>query len=181
MGQSNPDRSGLDQPPLQIPVAVALFDQSGNPVETAQSGNTPKRHEHMLELKETESTFIFEDVAHPPIVSLLRDLCWLTLASPTARRRAPRERLELLSRRLSAGRRQRSGAGGPLVGHVVVREVHELERAVGPNQHSDKGDRNNFGSWDPVGAWGEDGGRVYSTAILVLTLEAYYRYSRLVR
>ena len=72
MGQSNPDRSGLDQPPLQIPVAVALFDQSGNPVETAQSGNTPKRHEHMLELKETESTFIFEDVAHPPIVSLLR-------------------------------------------------------------------------------------------------------------
>ena len=33
----------------------------------------------------------------------------------------------------------------------------------------------------PVGAWGEDGGRVYSTAILTLTLEAYYRYSRLVR
>ena len=37
------------------------------------------------------------------------------------------------------------------------------------------------GSWDPVGAWGEDGGRVYSTAILVLTLEAYYRYTRLIR
>jgi hypothetical protein len=40
-------------------------------------------------------------------------------------------------------------------------------------------DDGNFrGSWDPVGAWGEDGGRVYSTAILVLTLEAYYRYTR---
>ncbi|MCA8944329.1 MAG: terpene cyclase/mutase family protein [Planctomycetes bacterium] len=37
------------------------------------------------------------------------------------------------------------------------------------------------GSWDPVGVWGEDGGRVYSTAILCLTLEAYYRYTRLVR
>ena len=37
------------------------------------------------------------------------------------------------------------------------------------------------GSWDPIGAWGEDGGRVYSTAILALTLEAYYRYTRLVR
>ena len=37
------------------------------------------------------------------------------------------------------------------------------------------------GSWDPIGVWGEDGGRVYSTAILALTLEAYYRYTRLVR
>ncbi len=36
------------------------------------------------------------------------------------------------------------------------------------------------GSWDPVDAWGEDGGRVYSTAILALTLEAYYRYTRVV-
>ena len=34
------------------------------------------------------------------------------------------------------------------------------------------------GSWDPVGVWGEDGGRVYATATLVLTLEAYYRYTR---
>jgi hypothetical protein len=34
------------------------------------------------------------------------------------------------------------------------------------------------GSWDPVDAWGEDGGRVYSTAIMVLCLEAYYRYGR---
>ena len=42
-------------------------------------------------------------------------------------------------------------------------------------------DGNFKGSWDANGAWGEDGGRVYSTAILVLTLEAYYRYTRLVR
>jgi hypothetical protein len=37
------------------------------------------------------------------------------------------------------------------------------------------------GSWDPVGEWGIVGGRVYSTAINVLTLEIYYRYSRMAR
>jgi len=57
----------------------------------------------------------------------------------------------------------------------------KLETAVVKNQHIDKAKKNLLGSWDPIGAWGEDGGRVYSTAILVLTLEAYYRYSRLVR
>ena len=57
----------------------------------------------------------------------------------------------------------------------------KLETAVVKNQHRDSAKKNLLGSWDPIGAWGEDGGRVYSTAILTLTLEAYYRYSRLVR
>ncbi|MBL8729478.1 MAG: terpene cyclase/mutase family protein [Planctomycetes bacterium] len=38
---------------------------------------------------------------------------------------------------------------------------------------------NEHGSWDSIDAWGEDGGRVYSTAILALTLQAHYRYGRL--
>jgi hypothetical protein len=38
---------------------------------------------------------------------------------------------------------------------------------------------NEKGSWDPVDPWGEEGGRVYSTAIMVLCLEAYYRYGKL--
>ncbi len=34
------------------------------------------------------------------------------------------------------------------------------------------------GSWDPVGPWGSVGGRVYSTALMTLSLEVYYRYAR---
>ena len=34
------------------------------------------------------------------------------------------------------------------------------------------------GSWDPSGPWGEDGGRVYSTALMTMCLEVYYRYPR---
>jgi len=35
------------------------------------------------------------------------------------------------------------------------------------------------GSWDPAGCWGPDGGRIYTTAMLSLCLEAYYRYDRI--
>ena len=34
------------------------------------------------------------------------------------------------------------------------------------------------GSWDPIDPWGRVGGRVYSTAVNVLSLEIYYRYSK---
>ena len=37
------------------------------------------------------------------------------------------------------------------------------------------------GSWDPVGVWGDIGGRVASTALAVLSLEAYFRYNSLIR
>ncbi len=33
------------------------------------------------------------------------------------------------------------------------------------------------GSWDPDPRWGQQGGRVYSTALAVLTLEVYYRFA----
>lgn len=39
-------------------------------------------------------------------------------------------------------------------------------------------DGNFHGSWDAVDPWGPDGGRVYSTAIMVLCLEAYFRYGK---
>ena len=33
------------------------------------------------------------------------------------------------------------------------------------------------GSWEPIGRWCPEGGRVYGTAINALTLEVYYRYA----
>jgi hypothetical protein len=39
-------------------------------------------------------------------------------------------------------------------------------------------DGNFAGSFDPVDVWGQDGGRVATTAMLVLTLQAQYRYTR---
>jgi hypothetical protein len=36
----------------------------------------------------------------------------------------------------------------------------------------------NRGSWEPADQWGTEGGRVFSTALAVLTLEVYYRFAR---
>ena len=68
----------------------------------------------------------------------------------------------------------------PLLDGVVQQHLHP---AVVKTQNADRAPQkwNLHGSWDPIGAWGEDGGRVYSTAILTLTLQAHYRYTPLVR
>jgi len=49
-----------------------------------------------------------------------------------------------------------------------------LREALLPRQ---KRDGCETGSWDPDDAWGAEGGRVYATAINVLTLETPYRFS----
>ena len=56
-----------------------------------------------------------------------------------------------------------------------------LTEAVIPHQHDGRDNQNLAGSWDPVGVWGKIGGRVYSTAMLTLTLETPYRYTRFTR
>ncbi|MHC5010559.1 MAG: prenyltransferase/squalene oxidase repeat-containing protein [Planctomycetota bacterium] len=43
-------------------------------------------------------------------------------------------------------------------------------RAVVPMQRRDGDHCGYLGSWDPLGPWGPDGGRVYSTAMMALTL-----------
>lgn len=53
-----------------------------------------------------------------------------------------------------------------------------LDGAVVKTQRRDGNFR---GSHDPVDVWGEDGGRVYATALAALTLEAYYRKTSLLR
>lgn len=49
-----------------------------------------------------------------------------------------------------------------------------MKRALLPSQRQD-GDAK--GSWDPIGPWGRPGGRIYSTALMTLSLEVYYRYA----
>jgi len=53
-----------------------------------------------------------------------------------------------------------------------------LGRALVPTQRRSAQPDNFHGSWDPVDAWGEEGGRIYSTALCALMLEVYYRYTK---
>ncbi len=46
------------------------------------------------------------------------------------------------------------------------------------NQRKDSAYCGFKGSWDPIDPWGAEGGRVYSTAILTMCLEVYYRYDK---
>jgi hypothetical protein len=52
-----------------------------------------------------------------------------------------------------------------------------MKDAIIRHQHG-KNTGSRKGSWDPIGAWGDDGGRVYSTATMVMCLEVYYRYGK---
>ena len=53
-----------------------------------------------------------------------------------------------------------------------------MKPAVAETQRLD-GDFSMYkGSWDPIDPWGGDGGRVYSTAVMAMCLEVYYRYER---
>jgi hypothetical protein len=54
-----------------------------------------------------------------------------------------------------------------------------LEEALLPAQRLDGTYCASKGSWDPVDPWGPDGGRVYSTALMVLCGEVAERYDRL--
>ena len=53
-----------------------------------------------------------------------------------------------------------------------------MEKAMVENQRKDTNFCEYKGSWDPIGPWGPDGGRVYSTACLALCLEVFYRYDK---
>jgi hypothetical protein len=50
-----------------------------------------------------------------------------------------------------------------------------MKTAILPPQRKEGDEK---GSWDPVGPWGYAGGRVYSTALMTLCLEVYFRYSK---
>jgi hypothetical protein len=53
-----------------------------------------------------------------------------------------------------------------------------LRKAVIETQRKDTSFCEYKGSWEPAGPWGEDGGRVYSTAMLAMCLQVVERYER---
>ena len=55
-----------------------------------------------------------------------------------------------------------------------------MEKAFLPSQHKKTTYCELKGSWDPIGPWGPDGGRVYSTAILAMCLQVLYRYDKVI-
>jgi hypothetical protein len=52
-----------------------------------------------------------------------------------------------------------------------------MKQAIVDQQRNEK-DRDERGSWDPVGPGAVEGGRVISTALMCLCNEVYYRYGR---
>ena len=50
-----------------------------------------------------------------------------------------------------------------------------MRPAILDNQRKDGDEK---GSWDAVGPWGYVGGRVYSTALMTLCIEVYFRYAQ---
>jgi hypothetical protein len=53
-----------------------------------------------------------------------------------------------------------------------------MQTSIVANQRMDTEYCQYKGSWDPIDPWGADGGRVYSTAVLAMCLEVYYRYDK---
>ncbi len=53
-------------------------------------------------------------------------------------------------------------------------------QAVLANQRLENEHDNFYGSWDPVGPWGEEGGRIYSTALCTMILEVHFRHAELI-
>ncbi|MCE9637593.1 MAG: hypothetical protein K8T90_17990 [Planctomycetes bacterium] len=52
-----------------------------------------------------------------------------------------------------------------------------MKLAIVDHQRNEK-DRCESGSWDPEDPWAQEGGRIYSTALMTLCLEVYYRYPK---
>ncbi|MDF1702092.1 MAG: terpene cyclase/mutase family protein, partial [Planctomycetota bacterium] len=53
-----------------------------------------------------------------------------------------------------------------------------MQTSILDNQRRDTGFCHFKGSWDPIGPWGHDGGRVYSTALMCLCAQAFARYEK---
>ncbi|MGF1711054.1 aminopeptidase N [Vibrio kagoshimensis] len=65
-----PTHEQEDKQPLHIPLDIELYNQSGDVVELQCNGNAVR---NVLDVKDSENTFVFENVSVRPIPSLLRE------------------------------------------------------------------------------------------------------------
>ena len=72
LSQHLPPREGQSDAALPIPVRVALFDRGGALLPLHGDGIAPAATEAVLELDRAEATFVFRQLAAPPVPSLLR-------------------------------------------------------------------------------------------------------------
>lgn len=74
LSQHTPPTPGQpDKAPLHIPFAMGLMDADGQPLPVVTSAGRCADGSCLLELQESQQTFVFTDVPRPPIPSLLRD------------------------------------------------------------------------------------------------------------
>lgn len=65
--------SGRDRTkPLHIPLSVGLIDRQGEPLSFSRQGSPATTAECLLELRAEHETFVFDEVASMPVVSILR-------------------------------------------------------------------------------------------------------------
>jgi len=73
VSQSTPSTPGQDRKlPLTIPLRAGLIDYNGAPLTARLSAGEPVETEWSLALDSGSETFVFEDVARPPIPAILR-------------------------------------------------------------------------------------------------------------
>ena len=65
-----PDQS--NKPPFHIPLRVALFAPNGQQIKAILNGDLQQQNEWVLDLRQENQTFIFEQVQEKPILSALR-------------------------------------------------------------------------------------------------------------
>ncbi len=71
--QSCPSTPGQERKvPFHIPLRLGLLDPAGEEIPLRLSGERSAANDRMLAITEAAQTFVFEDVAEPPVPSLLR-------------------------------------------------------------------------------------------------------------
>lgn len=71
ISQSNKDKSGAEKPALHIPLRIGLLDSNGEDLHLSL-GRNDAHGSSVLDITESQATFVFDNIKSKPIPSLLR-------------------------------------------------------------------------------------------------------------